>query len=100
MLIKPAKQATVPHTGSKLLCISTSLFLISAWENPTIWENTRGISVYSFNEAWGKKEDETLIHNDIINHLRKAFDNWIAFENKRRPMPKKSCRAIPQFENV
>jgi hypothetical protein len=53
-----------------------------AWENPTIWENTRGISVYSFNEAWGKKEDETLIHNDIINHLRKAFDNWIAFENK------------------
>jgi hypothetical protein len=29
-----------------------------AWENPTIWENTRGISVYSFNEAWGKSEPE------------------------------------------
>jgi hypothetical protein len=53
-----------------------------AWENPTIWENTRGISVYSFNEAWGKSEDETLIHNDIIIHLRKALNNWIAFENK------------------
>jgi hypothetical protein len=38
--------------------------------------------VYSFNEAWGKSEDETLIHNDIIIHLRKALDNWIAFENK------------------
>jgi hypothetical protein len=37
-----------------------------AWENPTIWENTRGISIYSFNEAWGKSEDETLIHNDFI----------------------------------
>jgi hypothetical protein len=48
-----------------------------AWENPTIWENTRGISVYSFNEAWGKSEYETLIHNDIIIHLRKALDNLI-----------------------
>jgi hypothetical protein len=63
-----------------------------------LWENPRGISVYSFNEAWGKKENETLTHNDIIIHLRKAFDNWIDYTS--RPMPKKSCRAIPQFENV
>jgi hypothetical protein len=44
--------------------------------------NKNGISVYSYNKAWGKKEDEILTHNDIIIHLRKAFDNWIAFENK------------------
>jgi hypothetical protein len=53
-----------------------------ASENPRIWENENGISVYSWNKAWGKKQDETLTHNDIIIHLRKAFDNWIAFENK------------------
>jgi hypothetical protein len=53
-----------------------------AWENPTIWENTRGLSVYAFNEAWGKKEDEKLIHNDIILHLRKALDNLIKKEKK------------------
>ena len=55
---------------------------IWAWENPTIWENTRGLSVYAFNEAWGKKEDEKLIHNDIILHLRKALDNLIKKEKK------------------
>jgi hypothetical protein len=48
-----------------------------AWENPKLWENTSGINVYSFNEAWGKSEDETLKHNDIIIHLRKALDNLI-----------------------
>jgi hypothetical protein len=53
-----------------------------ASENPKIWENENGISVYSWNKAWGKKQDETLTHNDIIIHLRKALDNWIAFENK------------------
>jgi hypothetical protein len=53
-----------------------------ARENPKIWDNKNGISVYSYNKAWGKKEDEILTHNDIIIHLRKAFDNWIAFENK------------------
>ena len=51
-----------------------------AWENPTTWGNSKGISVYAFNEAWGKKENEKLIHNDIILHLRKALDNWIKFE--------------------
>jgi hypothetical protein len=54
-----------------------------AWENPTIWENTRGLSVYAFNEAWGKKERETLRHKDIIIHLRKALDNWIKFEKEK-----------------
>jgi hypothetical protein len=31
-----------------------------ASENPKIWENENGISVYSWNKAWGKKQDETL----------------------------------------
>jgi hypothetical protein len=50
-----------------------------ASENPKIWENENGISVYSWNKSWGKKQDETLTHNDIIIHLRKAFDNWIDY---------------------
>jgi hypothetical protein len=36
-----------------------------------------------FNEAWGKKERETLRHKDIIIHLRKALDNWIKFEKEK-----------------
>ena len=54
-----------------------------AWENPTVWGNPRGISVYSFNEAWGKSEDETLIHNDIIIHLMNAYDNWINYLERK-----------------
>jgi hypothetical protein len=41
-----------------------------ARENPKIWDNKNGISVYSYNKAWGKSEDETLTHNDIIIHLK------------------------------
>jgi hypothetical protein len=74
ILINPAKHPAVPHTGSKLLRISTSLFL----------KNTCGLSVYAFNDAWGKKDNEKLIHNDIILHLRKALDNWIDFENNKK----------------
>ena len=54
-----------------------------AWENPTIWGNTSGISVYSFNKAWGKSEYETLIHNDIIIHLMSAYDNWINYLERK-----------------
>jgi hypothetical protein len=57
-------------------------FVEWANDNPDIWDNKFGFSIFIENKAWGKKENETLTHNDIIIHLRKALDNWIAFENK------------------
>jgi Na+/phosphate symporter len=33
--------------------------------------------------AWGKSEDETLIHNDIIIHLMNAYDNWINYLERK-----------------
>jgi hypothetical protein len=78
MLISPPKHPGVPHAGFNVLFISTSLFLMSSGNASSastnkIWENENGISVYSWSKAWGKKQDETLTHNDIIIHLRKAF---------------------------
>jgi hypothetical protein len=84
ILIKPAKQPAVLQVGSEILSILTSRFLMCfgnassattsvlklfvfilglddwARENPKIWDNKNGISVYSYNKAWGKSEDETL----------------------------------------
>jgi hypothetical protein len=48
-----------------------------AFRNQKVWGNDRGLSVNSYNEAWGKRDNETLICNDIIIHLRSAYDRWI-----------------------
>ena len=52
-----------------------------ARDNPKIWGNEHGELIFYYGEAFGENVDE-LTHNDIIIHLRIAFDNWIAFENK------------------
>jgi hypothetical protein len=57
-------------------------FVEWAKDNPNIWNNKFGFHIFIKNKAWGKKENETLTHNDIIIHLRKALNKWIAFENK------------------
>ena len=44
-----------------------------------ICNNQQGID---WNKAFGKDDVDTLTHNDIIIHLRKVLDNWIAFEDK------------------
>jgi hypothetical protein len=49
----------------------------SKWasRHPSIWGNYVGYGVYTSTYAFGKKE--TLINNDIILHMRKAYNRWI-----------------------
>jgi hypothetical protein len=44
--------------------------------------NTQGRDVFCSSVAFGVEIGDSLTHNMIIIHLRKALDKWIAFENK------------------
>ena len=46
------------------------------------WGNTQGRDVFCSSVAFGVEVGDSLTHNMIIIHLRKALNKWIAFENK------------------
>ena len=48
-----------------------------AWANRDFWGNPDGLGMHEYKEAFGKKKDEVLTNNDIILHLRRAFDRWV-----------------------
>jgi hypothetical protein len=58
ILIKPAKQPTVPQTGSSHMFYSIT--------------------------AFGKGAGDVLSHDEIIVFLRNAYDRWIDFENDKK----------------
>ena len=48
-----------------------------ASRNETVWDNIYGGRLYSDITAFSKVRSETLTHNDIIVHIRNAYDRWI-----------------------
>ena len=48
-----------------------------AGDNPDIWDNEFGASMWYSKQAFGRKEWERLTHDKIIVHLRKAYNRWI-----------------------
>ena len=48
-----------------------------------VWENESGYLMHYSNEAFGKSDDDELLTiDDIIFHIRKAYDNWVALTEK------------------
>ena len=47
-----------------------------------VWENESGYLMFDSNEAFGKDDNEKLTVDDIIFHIRKAYDNWVELTEK------------------
>ena len=51
--------------------------------NQTIWGNHMGYFLNTYKQAFDKEDNETLINNDIIIHLRGVFDRYIKLEGEK-----------------